>query len=138
MTSTEVPPRASSNRRIIPPAVDGLLALLTGIIATGPYRETLVYWPIFIAALLVMSFCNHVLLTIAFGGSIGKLLTGLRTIRISDLEKPTIGPATRRWLWGFFYILCVPIMMLTGTDMDHLDIAGLRIVRRVDVRRLKG
>ena len=138
VTTTEVPPRASSNRRIIPPSVDALLALLTGIITAGPYRETLVYWPIFIAALLVMSFFNHVLLTIAFGGSIGKLLTGLRTIRISDLEKPTLGQATRRWLWGFFYISYIPIMILTGTDMDHHDIAGLRIVRRIDVRRLKG
>ncbi|MFG1696902.1 RDD family protein [Nonomuraea sp. NPDC049309] len=118
--------------------MDALLALVAGIQASEPLYPTLAYWPVFIAALLTMSFFNHVLLTIAFGGSIGKLLTGLRTIRTSDLEKPTIGQATRRWLWGFYYIACIPIMMLTGTDMDHLDIAGLRIVRRVDVRRLKG
>ncbi|SDL17570.1 RDD family protein [Nonomuraea maritima] len=138
MTSTEVPPRASSNRRIIPPSVDGLLALLAGIIASDPLIETIYYWPTFVGALLVMSFCNHVLVTIATGGSVGKLLTGLRTVRTSDLEKPAIGQATHRWLWGFLYIAYIPIMVLTGTDMDHLDIAGLRIVRRVDVRRAKG
>ncbi|NBE95514.1 RDD family protein [Nonomuraea sp. KC401] len=138
MTSTEVPPRASSNRRIIPPSVDALLALLAGIIVSDPLNGTLAYWPAFVGALLVLSFCNHVLLTIALGGSVGKLLTGLRTVRTSDLEKPTIGQATRRWLWGFFYIAYIPIMVVTGTDMDHHDIAGLRIVRRADVRRLKG
>ncbi|MFC7590969.1 hypothetical protein ACFQYP_50265 [Nonomuraea antimicrobica] len=41
-------------------------------------------------------------------GSIGKIISGLRLIRISDLGKPSIGQAIRRWLWGFFYILISP------------------------------
>lgn len=138
MTPTEVPPRASSNRRIIPPFTDGFLAVAIGLFVGETMYGSLYYWPLVIAVLLGVSFSNHVLLTIVTGGSIGKLITGLRIVRTSDLEKPTVGEAVRRWLWGFVYIAYSPILFLTGTDMDHLDIAGLRIVRRVDVRRAKG
>lgn len=138
MTSTDVPPRASSNRRIVPPFTDGLLALGSGLIVGETLYGTAYYWPAVIGVLLGVSFGNHVILTILTAGSIGKLLTGLRIVRVDDLAKPTLAQATRRWLWGFLYIAVSPVLFLTGTDLDHLDIAGLRIVRRADLRRREG
>ncbi|PZG14320.1 RDD family protein [Nonomuraea aridisoli] len=135
MATAGVPPLASSNRRIIPIYTDGFIAICAGIIASAPYGQAAYYWVVFVGALLLMSFCNHVLLAVVTGGSVGKLIGGLRVIRTCDLGRPRIGQAIRRWLWGFYYIALSPVMFLTGTDMDHLDIAGLRIVRRADLRR---
>ncbi|MEU6715465.1 RDD family protein [Nonomuraea sp. NPDC046802] len=135
MAPTEVPPLASSNRRILPIWTDAGLSVLAGIIGSDPLNATVYYWPAFAGTLLLVSFCNHVLLTISAGGSVGKLISGLRLVRTSDLRKPTIGQATHRWAWGFFYIAISPVLFLTNSDIDHLDIAGLRIVRRADLRR---
>ncbi|GGM89564.1 hypothetical protein GCM10010106_41260 [Thermopolyspora flexuosa] len=137
MAPTEVPPLASSNRRIIPIWTDGPLALFAGSVGAVLFGRILHEWVAFACTLLLWSFCNHVLLTVAVGGSIGKLIGGLRLIRTADLRKPTFRQAVHRWLWGFFYILISPFLMLTGTDVDHLDIAGLRIVRRADLRRIR-
>lgn len=140
MAPTEVPPLASSNRRILPIWTDGLLSLGAGLIggeALAVIAE-INFWVVAVALLLLVSFCNHVLLTFSAGGSTGKLISGLRLVRTADLEKPTIGQATHRWLWGFFYIAISPFLMITDSDIDHLDIAGLRIVRRADLRRQQG
>lgn len=134
MAPTDVPPLASSNRRIVPIWTDGLLALGAGVIGGELLGRASNFWAAAIGALLLLSFCNHVILTVLTGGSIGKLISGLRLVRTSDLGKPGLGQATRRWLWGFFYIAISPVLMLTGSDVDHLDIAGLRIVRTADLR----
>ncbi|MEV4580267.1 RDD family protein [Nonomuraea jabiensis] len=133
MAPIDVPPLASSNRRILPIWTDGLLAVAVGIVGGELLGRTANYWVAVAGTLLLASFCNHVLLTISAGGSIGKLISGLRLIRISDLGKPGIGQAVHRWLWGFFYIMISPVLFLTGSDVDHLDIAGLRIVRKADL-----
>ncbi|MFC4008443.1 RDD family protein [Nonomuraea purpurea] len=135
MVVSKAPSLASSNRRIIPIYADGFLAICAGAVGGEPFGQEPFYWVAFAGALLLMSFCNHVLLTISTGASIGKLIGGLRVIRVADLGRPRLGPAVRRWLWGFYYILLGPVMFLTGTDMDHMDVAGLRIVRRADLRR---
>ncbi|NRQ36722.1 hypothetical protein HII36_33530 [Nonomuraea sp. NN258] len=137
MAGTKVPPLASSNRRIIPIWVDGFLAVFAGIVCSAPLllRQPYLYWAAFACGLLLVSFCNHALLPVLVGGSIGKLIGGLRLVRTGDLAKPRLGQATRRWLWGFFYILVTPVLMLADGDIDHLDIAGLRIVRRADLSR---
>ncbi|MDA0632261.1 RDD family protein [Nonomuraea sp. MCN248] len=134
MAPTNAPPLASSNRRIVPIWTDGLLALGAGAIGGELLGRASNFWVAAIGALLLVSFCNHVVLTVLTGGSIGKLIGGLRLIRTSDRDKPGLGQATRRWLWGFFYIAISPFLMLTGSDVDHLDIAGLRIVRTADLR----
>ncbi|WP_188196778.1 RDD family protein [Nonomuraea sp. SYSU D8015] len=134
MTPIEVPPLASSNRRIVPIWTDGLLALGTGVVGGEVFGRTINYWIVAVGALLLVSFCNHVILTVLAGGSIGKLISGLRLIRTTDLGKPGVGQAIHRWLWGFFYILISPVLILSGSDVDHLDIAGLRIVRKADLR----
>ncbi|MEV0380532.1 RDD family protein [Nonomuraea sp. NPDC050643] len=133
MAPIDVPPLASSNRRILPIWTDGLFAVAVGIIGGELLGRTVNYWVAVAGTLLLASFCNHVLLTITVGGSIGKLISGLRLIRVSDLSKPGIGQAVHRWLWGFFYIVISPVLFLTGSDVDHLDIAGLRIVRKADL-----
>ncbi|MGW3346460.1 RDD family protein [Nonomuraea rubra] len=133
MAPIDVPPLASSNRRILPIWTDGLFAVAAGIVGGELLGRTVNYWVAVAGTLLLASFCNHVLLTISTGGSIGKLISGLRLIRTSDLGKPGIGQAVRRWLWGFFYIVISPVLFLTGSDVDHLDIAGLRIVRKADL-----
>lgn len=135
MTETQVPPLASSNRRILPIWTDAAISVLAGIISSDPLLETVYYWPTFAGALLLVSFCNHVLLTVLAGGSVGKLISGLRLVRTSDLRRPAVGQAIHRWAWGFFYIAISPVLFLTNSDIDHLDIAGLRIVRRADLRR---
>jgi len=137
MTPTEVPPLASSNRRIIPMWTDGPLALLAGAVGAELLGRIINYWVAFACTLLLWSFCNHVLLTITAGGSVGKLIAGLRLIRTADLRKPTFRQAVHRWLWGFFYMLVSPVLYLTGTDLVHLDVAGLRVVRRADLRRIR-
>ncbi|WP_336215113.1 RDD family protein [Nonomuraea sp. LPB2021202275-12-8] len=134
MAPTEVPPLASSNRRIVPIWTDGLLALGVGAVGGELLGRASNFWAAAIGALLVASFCNHVILTVLAGGSIGKLISGLRLIRTSDLGKPGVRQAIHRWLWGFFYILISPALILSGSDVDHLDIAGLRIVRTADLR----
>lgn len=133
MAPTNAPPLASSNRRIVPIWTDGLLALAAGAIGGELLGRAWNFWAAVIGALLVVSFCNHVILTVLTGGSIGKLICGLRLIRMSDCGKPGLGQAIQRWLWGFFYIAISPFLMLTGSDLDHLDIAGLRIVRSADL-----
>ncbi|HEX4817674.1 MAG TPA: RDD family protein [Nonomuraea sp.] len=134
MAPVEVPPLASSNRRILPIWTDGVLALVAGFVGGEVLGRTIDYWLAAIGTLVLMSFCNHVILTVLAGGSMGKLISGLRLIRTTDLGKPGIGQAIRRWLWGFFYIVISPVLFLTGSDVDHLDIAGLRIVRKADLR----
>ncbi|WP_344897227.1 RDD family protein [Nonomuraea antimicrobica] len=134
MAPTEIPPLASSNRRILPIWTDGLLALGAGAVGGEVLGRTVNYWAAAVGTLLLVSFCNHVILTASAGGSIGKIISGLRLIRISDLGKPSIGQAIRRWLWGFFYILISPVLILSGSDVDHLDVADLRIVRNADLR----
>ncbi|WP_431929881.1 RDD family protein [Nonomuraea jabiensis] len=135
MASTEVPPLASSNRRILSIWADGLFALGFGIVGGEIFGRTVSYWAAAGGALLLASWCNHVILAVLAGGSIGKQISGLRLIRTSDLGKPALGQAIRRWLWGFFYIVISPVLILSGSDVDHLDIAGLRTIRRADLRR---
>ncbi|MFI7230589.1 RDD family protein [Nonomuraea angiospora] len=134
MAPIDVPPLASSNRRILPIWTDGLLAIAAGIVGGELLGRSVNYWVAVAGTLLLVSFCNHVVLAIFAGGSIGKLISGLRLIRTTDLGKPGVGQAIHRWLWGFFYIVISPVLFLTGSDVDHLDIAGLRIVRKVDLR----
>ncbi|MGW2219496.1 RDD family protein [Nonomuraea sp. NPDC001684] len=134
MAPTKVPPLASSNRRILPIWTDGLLSLGAGAVVGGAFGLLINYWVAAIPALLLVSFCNHVVLTVLAGGSIGKLISGLRLIRTNDFGKPQFGQAVHRWLWGFFYIAITPVLFLFDGDIDHLDIAGLRIVRRADLR----
>jgi uncharacterized RDD family membrane protein YckC len=117
----------------VPIWTDGLFALAAGVVGGEVFGRSITYWVAVAGALLLASFCNHVLLTVSAGGSIGKLISGVRIIRIADLGKPGIGQATRRWLWGLFYILISPVLFLSGSDVDHLDIAGLRIVRNADL-----
>ncbi|GAA3720015.1 hypothetical protein GCM10022224_102430 [Nonomuraea antimicrobica] len=111
-----------------------MLALGAGAVGGEVLGRTVNYWAAAVGTLLLVSFCNHVILTASAGGSIGKIISGLRLIRISDLGKPSIGQAIRRWLWGFFYILISPVLILSGSDVDHLDVADLRIVRNADLR----
>lgn len=137
MAEAKVPPLASSNRRILPIWTDAALSVLAGIIGSGPLLDTVYYWSAFAGVLLLVSFCNHVLVTVLVGGSVGKLISGLRLVRTSDLRRPAMGQAIHRWAWGFFYIAISPVLFLTNSDIDYLDIAGLRIVRRADLHRGK-
>jgi uncharacterized RDD family membrane protein YckC len=134
MAPIDVPPLASSNRRIVPIWTDALFAVAAGILGGELLFRNVNYWIAVAGTLLLVSFCNHVLLAISAGGSIGKLVGGLRLIRMTDLGKPRFGQAVHRWLWGFFYIVISPVLLLTGSDVDHLDIAGLRIVRKANLR----
>lgn len=133
-------------RRFTALIADGLLALgcalVVGVVSGTEGGKAVLdlaspaFWGAAIAAGLGFSFFNQVVLTLSAQASIGKLLTGLRVVRTTDAGRPRPWQSCVRWLFGLTWlVIMVPIHVLTDSDLDQQDAAGLRIVRRRMMRR---
>ncbi|MFS8204852.1 RDD family protein [Streptomyces sp. CWNU-52B] len=136
-------PAPAQARRITAATIDALAALVCGLAAGAaagvkvidgvaelrPQSPTV--WGAALGAALGLSFANHVLLTLAARASVGKLVTGLRVVRVPDGGRPRFFRLIGRWLFGFYWTaVFVPIHLATDSDVEQQDAMGLRIVRR--------
>lgn len=96
--------------------------------------------------LAALSFANQVLLTMAVRASAGKLIMGVRVIRLPDAGRPGFGLLVRRWLYGLLWLPRQPWRRLRGRAAPGAperapgrpseapeDHAGVRQVRRSDL-----
>lgn len=81
--------------------------------------------------MLGLSFANHVIVVRLFRASLGKLLWGLRMVRVTDIGRPRVFQSVRRWLAGYF--LFILAMLLEDADVLG-EACGVRTVRRRDLR----
>jgi uncharacterized RDD family membrane protein YckC len=129
-----VPEKAEDGWRIWAGMTDGALALLAALGATrivSPDTESVApFFAVFIPSLLVLSFVNHVIATLLFRASVGKLLWGLRVVRWKDGRRPRFWQTVARWLTGFV-IMVVQVMI---EDVGPGQACGLRVVRRRELR----
>lgn len=114
---------------------DVLFALMGGLVlARGLFPDTDGPGE-FLAALaavaLGLSFVNHVIVVRLFRASLGKLLWGLRMVRVTDIGRPRVFQSVRRWLAGYF--LFILAMLLEDADILG-EACGVRTVRRRDLR----
>lgn len=63
---------------------------------------------VLIGHLTVLSFANQVLLTMAVRASAGKLIMGVRVIRLPDAGRPEFRRLVLRWLYGLFWLPLQP------------------------------
>ncbi|MFE6697189.1 RDD family protein [Streptomyces sp. NPDC057718] len=101
-----------------------------------------------VVQLIALSFANQVLLTMAVRASAGKLIMGVRVIRLPDAGRPGFRRLVLRWLYGFLWLPLQPWHRLRGPataptrperpagcpNEPHEDLAGIRQVRRCDLR----
>jgi len=131
-------------RRVTAVTIDALAALVCGLAAGAAAGVKLVdgvvelrpqsptVWGAALGAAIGLSFVNHVLLTLAARASLGKLVAGLRVVRVSDGGRPSFFRLIGRWLFGFYWMaVFVPIHLATDSDVEQQDAVGLRMVRRV-------
>ncbi|MGW6057310.1 RDD family protein [Streptomyces sp. NPDC055189] len=137
----------SQARRVTAAVIDALIALACGLaagVAAGvkvsdgvvelrPQSPTV--WGLALGVAAGVSCVNHVLLTLAARASLGKLITGLRVVRVSDGRRPGLLRLFGRWLFGFYWmVLFVPLHLATDSDVEQQDAVGLRMVRRRTIR----
>lgn len=97
--------------------------------------------------LIALSFANQVLLTLAFRASAGKLIMGVRVIRLPDAGRPGFRLLVLRWLYGLLWLPSQPWRRLRGPAAPsgpdrppgrpaepYQDLAGVRQVRHSDLR----
>ncbi|MET8661223.1 RDD family protein [Streptomyces griseus] len=100
-----------------------------------------------VVQLVTLSFANQVLLTMAVRASAGKLIMGVRVIRLPDAGRPGFRLLVRRWLYGLLWLPRQPWHRLRRPEADAPDraparrraetpedLAGVRQVRRSDLR----
>ncbi|MFE6772478.1 RDD family protein [Streptomyces fimicarius] len=100
-----------------------------------------------VVQLVVLSFANQVLLTLAVRASAGKLIMGVRVIRLPDAGRPEFRRLVLRWLYGLLWLPLQPWHRLRGPASPsgperpggcpaegHEDLAGVRQVLRSDLR----
>ncbi|MEI5035550.1 RDD family protein [Streptomyces sp. S1A(2023)] len=100
-----------------------------------------------VVQLVTLSFANQVLLTMAVRASAGKLIMGVRVIRLPDAGRPGFRLLVRRWLYGLLWLPSRPWHLRRGPAAADApvrapgrrsetpqDLAGVRQVRRSDLR----
>ncbi|MEU0160435.1 RDD family protein [Streptomyces sp. NPDC006261] len=105
---------------------------------------------VLIGHLTVLSFANQVLLTMAVRASAGKLIMGVRVIRLPDAGRPGFRRLALRWLYGLFWLPLQPWHHLRrataepprerlggGPPAAAVDLAGVRQVHRSDLRHYR-
>lgn len=131
-----MPPEAGEGWLIWAAIVDCLVSPLAGVaLVAGALQYSLgepVFAPAVIGLAVAVSFANHVLGTVLFRGSVGKLLFGLRVVRVTDGHRSGFWRAVGRWLLGF---VLLGVMMLAQDGGGIGEAAGLRVIRRRDERR---
>ncbi|HEX3785697.1 MAG TPA: RDD family protein [Pseudonocardiaceae bacterium] len=135
-------PRYPSPRRLrttLAFAVDLVLALgaLVGTFVATRHQPTLpVPALVAIAAMIVVSFVNRVLIQSIFRASIGEALFGLRLIRKSDGGRPGLWALLRAWLlsivWGIATMAEIAGSANSGANPTSAVFPS--VVRRRDVR----
>lgn len=105
---------------------------------------------VLVGQLTVLSFANQVLLTMAVRASAGKLIMGVRVIRLPDAGRPEFRRLVLRWLYGLFWLPLQPWHHLRRAAAAEpppperlgggppaapcTDLAGVRQVHRSDLR----
>ncbi|MFF8499621.1 RDD family protein [Streptomyces anulatus] len=101
-----------------------------------------------VVQLVALSFANQVLLTMAVRASAGKLIMGVRVIRLPDAGRPGFRLLVLRWLYGLLWLPRQPWRRFRGRATaaggpertpGHRsgapdELAGVRQVRRSDLR----
>ncbi|MFH9473678.1 RDD family protein [Streptomyces anulatus] len=101
-----------------------------------------------VVQLVALSFANQVLLTMAVRASAGKLIMGVRVIRLPDAGRPGFRLLVLRWLYGLLWLPRQPWRRFRGRAAaaggperppGHRsgapdELAGVRQVRRSDLR----
>ncbi|WP_406284631.1 RDD family protein [Streptomyces sp. NBC_00209] len=149
------PPRAGETRRILAVGLDCYLCVLTAGLLARPYVDTASLpeaAALLAVPVLVLSFVNQVVLTAFLGAGAGKLIMGIRVVRLPDVRRPGPGLLVRRWLYGLAWLPLRPWYGLragpgagqpdaTGPvrvrtceqGVSYADPLGLRQVRRGDL-----
>ncbi|MCX0245696.1 RDD family protein [Streptomyces drozdowiczii] len=137
-------------RRCLAVGLDCYLCVLTAGLLARPYVDAsaLPEAAVLLAVpVLVLSFVNQVVLTAFLGAGAGKLIMGIRVVRLPDVRRPGPGLLVRRWLYGLAWLPLRPWYGLragshaTGPvqvrtceqGISYADPLGLRQVRRGDL-----
>ncbi|NDZ61904.1 hypothetical protein G3I47_32375, partial [Streptomyces anulatus] len=67
-----------------------------------------------VVQLVALSFANQVLLTMAVRASAGKLIMGVRVIRLPDAGRPGFRLLVLRWLYGLLWLPRQPWRRIRG------------------------
>jgi uncharacterized RDD family membrane protein YckC len=125
----------TEGRRLAAVVLDASLALVCGLVAgvaviAGGGQDR-AFWVAVLAGVVAGSFANQVLLTLAFRGSVGKLLAGLRVVVAADGRRAGFARIAGRWGAGFYWgLVIVPLHVAANSDVAQADLVGLRVVRR--------
>ncbi|MEV1090324.1 RDD family protein [Streptomyces microflavus] len=155
MRQPRIPKGTGETRRYLAVGLDCYLCLLVvglllhsclGSPGAGAGRTAAVL----VGQLTVLSFANQVLLTMAVRASAGKLIMGVRVIRLPDAGRPEFRRLVVRWLYGLLWLPLQPWHHLRraataepppperlGGDPPAApctDLAGVRQVHRSDLR----
>ncbi|MFG2624039.1 RDD family protein [Streptomyces sp. NPDC048473] len=136
-------------RRYLAVGLDCYLCLVTCGLLARPHVDTAGVSEIvglLLGPTLAFSFLNQVVLTAIAGGGAGKLIMGIRVIRLPDAGRPGSWQLVRRWLYGLcrlplqpWYALRsflagpggLPLSAFWSSGYD--DPVGLRQVRHSDL-----
>ncbi|MFJ2026968.1 RDD family protein [Streptomyces sp. NPDC087897] len=144
-------------RRCLAVGLDCYLCLLAVglLVRSGPDSGgTARVAALLVVQLIALSFANQVLLTMAVRASAGKLIMGVRVIRLPDAGRPGFRRLVLRWLYGLLWPYGLvrpptrpwrrlgapaaggrsPERPRTRPAGPHGDLAGVRQVRRSDLR----
>ncbi|MFE6663279.1 RDD family protein [Streptomyces sp. NPDC057697] len=147
--ASRVPPRAGDMRRYLAVGLDCYLCLVAAGLLARPYVHTAGVTEavgLLLGPALAFSFLNHVVLTSLTGGGAGKLIMGIRVVRLPDAGRPGPWLLLRRWLYGLCWLPLQPWYGLRalcsgpgalppatlwngGTGEPYADPLGLRQVR---------
>ncbi|WP_308434226.1 RDD family protein [Streptomyces gelaticus] len=160
--SARVPPRAGDMRRYLAVGLDCYLCLLTAGLVARPHVDTARVTEavgLLLGPTLAFSFLNQVALTALTGAGLGKLIMGIRVVRLPDAGRPGPWLLLRRWLYGLCRLPLQPWYGLRsllpdpgtpprttlwssgsrenggsrGNGRPHTDPLGLRQVRHSDL-----
>ncbi|WP_129842060.1 RDD family protein [Streptomyces sp. RFCAC02] len=132
-----IPDEADEGWLLLVTATDVLLALGAGIAGAQVYAPDDIGGVAlsFVGCALAFSFVNHVFGMWVLRASIGKLVWGLRVVRVPEGGRPGFWRAVARWLVG--YVLFA-LMALIEDGGGVGEACSLRTVRRRDLRRYAG
>ncbi|MEU0632888.1 RDD family protein [Streptomyces sp. NPDC005989] len=140
-------------RRYLAVGLDCYLCLVTVGILARPYvhrADSAEAAGLLLGPALVFSFLNHVVLTAIAGAGAGKLIMGMRVVKLPDAGRPGPWPLLLRWLHGLCWLPLQPWYGLRsllsgpgvlpratlwngGNGELRTDPLGLRQVRRSDL-----
>ncbi|MFJ1710534.1 RDD family protein [Streptomyces sp. NPDC088260] len=109
--TVRVPPRAGDMRRYLAVGLDCYLCLVAAGLLARPYVHTAAVTEavgLLLGPALAFSFLNHVVLTSLTGAGAGKLIMGIRVVRLPDAGRPGPRLLLRRWLYGLCWLPLQP------------------------------